>query len=70
MEFVSAQLVDGRSIRVLTIVDAVSKRCPAREVDTSVAGPRVTRVLDQAIEQYGKPEPLMDRRPSDTKSRE
>ena len=67
MDFVSDQLVDGRSIRVLTIVDAVSKLCPALEVDTSLTGQRVTRVLDRAIELYGKPKLLvMDNGPEFT----
>lgn len=67
MDFVSDQLVDGRSIRVLTIVDAVSKRCPALEVDTSMTGQRVTRVLDQAIARHGKPTLLvMDNGPEFT----
>jgi putative transposase len=67
MDFVSDQLVDGRTIRVLTIVDAVSKVSPALEVDTSMTGLRVTRVLDRAIELYGKPKLLvMDNGPEFT----
>ncbi|MBM4014037.1 MAG: transposase family protein [Planctomycetes bacterium] len=54
MDFVSDQLMDGRTIRVLTIVDAVSRLAPALEVDTSLSGVRVTRALDRAIAAYGK----------------
>ncbi len=67
MDFVSDQLVDGRVIRVLTIVDAFNKRCPALEVDTSMTGLRVTRVLDEESELYGTPRLLvMDNGPEFT----
>ena len=37
---------DG-GIRVLTIVDAFTRECPALEVDTSLSSQRVTRSLEQ-----------------------
>jgi putative transposase len=55
MDFVSDTLNDGRAFRTLTIVDDFTKLCPAIEVDTSLSGGRVTRVLDRAIELHGKP---------------
>jgi hypothetical protein len=39
----------GRTIRVLTVVDAYTRECLALEVDTSFASRRVTRVLDSVI---------------------
>ena len=67
MDFVSDQLSDGRTIRVLTIVDEYSKVCPALEVDTSLSGVRVGRALDRAIELYGKPKLIvMDNGPEFT----
>jgi putative transposase len=67
MDFVSDQLCDGRTIRVLTIVDEYSKLCPALEVDTSLSGVRVARTLDRAIELYGKPKLIvMDNGPEFT----
>jgi hypothetical protein len=36
----------GGAIRMLSVVDAYTRECPALEVDTSFASRRVTRVLD------------------------
>lgn len=47
MDFVSDGLYNGRRFRVLTIVDNFSRECPALEVDHSLTGKRVTRVLDR-----------------------
>jgi putative transposase len=67
MDFVSDTLGEGRTIRVLTIVDDYSKLCPAIEVDTSISGQRVSRVLDRAIELHGKPRTIvMDNGPEFT----
>jgi putative transposase len=59
MDFISDTLENGRSIRVLTIVDACSRLSPAIEVDTSIAGERVTRVLERAGEQHGFPKTIV-----------
>jgi putative transposase len=48
-------LASGRTIRVLSVVDAYTRECLALEVDTSFAGLRVTRVLDQIIAERGQP---------------
>ena len=45
----------GRTIRVLNVVDAFTRESLAMEVDTSFAGLRVTRVLDQIIRERGLP---------------
>jgi putative transposase len=45
----------GRSIRVLNVVDAYTRESLAMEVDTSFAGLRVTRVLDQIVRERGLP---------------
>ena len=47
MDFVSDSLYNGRRFRVLTIVDDFSRESPALEVDHSLTGQRVTRVLDR-----------------------
>jgi len=47
MDFVSDGLYNGRRFRVLTIVDNFSRECPALEVDHSLTGKRVSRVLDR-----------------------
>jgi putative transposase len=55
MDFVSDQLADGRKIRMLNIIDLYSRECLAIEVDTSISGVRVSRVLSRIIETRGKP---------------
>lgn len=56
MDFVSDQLWQGRRFRALTIVDDYSRECPAIEVDTSLGGERVTRVLDRLADDRGAPQ--------------
>jgi putative transposase len=58
LDFVSDRLADGRAFRVLTLVDNVSRVSPALEVDSSLTGKRVTRVLDRAAEVHGLPKAL------------
>jgi putative transposase len=53
LDFVSDALSWGRKIRMLTIVDAFTRESLAIEVDTSLSGVRVARVLDQVIERRG-----------------
>jgi len=55
MDFVSDQLAGGRTVRMLNVIDLHSRECLAIEVDTSLTGGRVTRVLDRIIEEHGKP---------------
>jgi putative transposase len=56
MDFVSDSLYNGRRFRVLTIVDDLSKECPVLEVDHSLSGKRVARVLDRIAMTKGLPE--------------
>ena len=46
LDFVHDAVECGRTIRVLSVVDAYTRECLALEVDTSFASRRVTRVLD------------------------
>ena len=59
MDFMSDSLATGRRFRTLNVVDDYSRECLAIEVDTSISGQRVTRVLDRIIELRGKPECLV-----------
>ena len=59
MDFVSDQLANGRRIRVLNVLDDFSRRCLAAEVDTSLPGLRVCRVLDRLVALHGNPEALL-----------
>lgn len=53
MDFMSDQLADGRVFRTLNVVDDFSRQCPAIEVDTSLSGERVVRVLEAACVEQG-----------------
>ena len=55
MDFVSDSLADGRSLRALAIVDHYTRECPVIEVDLSLPGARVVRVLEQLAEERGLP---------------
>jgi Transposase and inactivated derivatives len=59
MDFVSDSLASGRSFRALNIVDDYTRECLAIEVDTSLPGERVVRVLDRLIESGRKPEVIV-----------
>jgi putative transposase len=58
MDFVADSLAAGRRIRVLTVVDDFTRECLATEVDTSLPGVRVARVLDRVGAQRGLPETI------------
>jgi len=53
MDFVSDAFDGGRVFRVLNVVDDFSRECLATEVDTSLPGLRVARVLDRIAEERG-----------------
>lgn len=53
MDFVHDVLADGRRIRLLTVADDYSRESLAIEVDTSLTGQRVARVLER-LRQAGK----------------
>jgi putative transposase len=55
MDFMLDTLADGRRFRTLNVLDIVTRECLAIEVDTSLPGQRVTRVLDQLVASYGAP---------------
>lgn len=56
MDFVADSLYNGRRLRILTVVDDLSKECPVLEVDHSLTGQRITRVLERAALTRGLPE--------------
>jgi putative transposase len=59
MDFMSDVLSNGRRFRTLNIVDDHSRECPAIEVDTSLPGVRVVRVLDRLAEIRGLPRAIV-----------
>lgn len=59
IDFVSDSLASGTRFRSLTIVDDWSRECPAIEVDTSITGARVVRVLERITQERGLPEVIV-----------
>src|SRR6202007_1778005 len=59
IDFVSDCVSTGRVIRIFTVVDDCTRECPAIEVDTSLGGLRVRRVLDQIASERGLPEAIV-----------
>jgi putative transposase len=58
LDFVHDRLANGRTMRVLTVVDTFTRECLALEVDTCLPSRRVTRALDAVIAERGRPERL------------
>lgn len=54
LDFVSDALWSGRTLRMLTVVDLYTREALAIEVDTSISGVRVGRVLEQVIAARGQ----------------
>jgi putative transposase len=59
IDFVSDRVNTGKVIRMLTMVDDCTRECPAIEVDTSLGGLRVRRVLDRVAAERGLPEAIV-----------
>jgi len=56
IDFVHDRMANGRTIRVLSVMDTFTRECLALEVDTCLPSQRVTRALDRVIAKRGKPE--------------
>jgi len=59
LDFVHDTLRFGRKIRALTVVDDYTRECMAIEVDTSIGGTRVARVLERIGLQRGLPDTIV-----------
>jgi len=59
MDFTQDTLADGRKFRTLNVVDVYTRECHAIEVDTSLAGARVVRVLERLGEAHGTPQRII-----------
>ena len=58
MDFMSDQIVDGRRIRILTIIDTFSRMALATDVRHSYRGPDVVDTLERVTAEYGKPKSI------------
>ena len=56
MDFMHDQLSDGRSYRLLNVIDDFNREALAIDIDLSLPSERVVRALDQIIEWRGKPQ--------------
>jgi putative transposase len=59
IDFVSDCVSTGQVIRLLTVVDDYTRECPVIEVDTSLGGLRVCRVLERISKERGLPEAIV-----------
>ncbi len=54
MDFVSDKLADGRSFRILTVIDQFTRDCIGLEADRSMNGMKVAQVLERARQERGR----------------
>ncbi len=59
MDFVLDQLADGRRFRTLNVMDSFTREGLAIEVDTSLPGARVVRVLEEIAFDRGYPQEIV-----------
>jgi putative transposase len=53
MDFVSDKFGDGRSFRILTVIDQFTRECVALEADRSMTGKKVAEALENAKQERG-----------------
>jgi putative transposase len=58
MDFMHDQLEDGRTFRLLNVIDEFNREALSIEVDFSLPAERIIRTLDRVIEWRGKPRAL------------
>jgi putative transposase len=59
VDFISDALAWGRRIRLFTVVDVFTREALAIEVDTSLPGVRVVRVLERLVAERGAPDEIV-----------
>ncbi len=58
MDFVAQRLLDGRWIRVLTVVDQFTRECLALFADNTLSGEKVSIALDKIVALRGAPQSI------------
>jgi putative transposase len=58
MDFTRDSLASGRKFRTLNLMDGYTREAPRIEVDTSLPGPRVVRMLEEVVRERGVPEAI------------
>jgi putative transposase len=59
LDFLQDALASGRKLRVLSIIDVFTREALALEVDTSLPGRRVVRVLERLLDERERPAQLV-----------
>lgn len=59
MDFMSDALASGRKFRTLNIIDLATRECLAIEIDVSIKGERLIKVLEKLIFLRGKPDSIL-----------
>jgi len=58
MDFMQDRLTNGRKIRTFNLIDDFNREVLAIEIDTSLSGERVIKVLQEVIDYNGKPKQI------------
>jgi putative transposase len=58
MDFMADSLESGRKFRTFNLMDDYNREALAIEIDTSLCGERIVRVLEQTIDWRGKPQQI------------
>lgn len=56
MDFLMDETIDGKRLKVLTVVDEYSRFCPGIKVTSKMTGKDVTRELERLVTLHGPPE--------------
>ncbi len=59
MDFMSDAFEDGRSLRLLNLVDDFTRECPGMEVDRSLPAERVIELLERVGSEVGLPDTIV-----------
>ena len=59
LDFMRDGLYDGRPFRTLNVIDKGNREALRIECGTSISGHRLTRVMSELVEVYGKPNAIL-----------
>jgi putative transposase len=59
MDFVSDALANKRRVKMLTVIDCYNRECLRIEVDTSINGARVARIMEELRDRRGLPQKIV-----------
>lgn len=59
MDFLNDRTLTGRNLRILTVIDTVTRECLALYADSSITGKKVADILSRLILLEGKPKEIL-----------